>query len=115
MKTICVIGLFVVGLAFAGQSSAATLTWDRNSESDMLDYKVRQCATAGCVVALTDPVIATVVQTTVGVKPSVAVTPVGAGAYAVTARDLSLNESGLSVPVPFDKQAPSTPVNPTLQ
>jgi hypothetical protein len=37
------------------------------------------------------------------------------GAFAMSARDLSLNESVLSVQVPFDQQAPSIPVNPTLQ
>lgn len=113
MKTLLLLVIFCIGGALSAE--AATLIWDRNSETDMLDYKVRQCSTAGCVVALTDPVIATVLQTATGVKPSIAVTPVGAGAYAVTARDISLNESGLSVQLPFDKQAPSIPANLTLQ
>jgi hypothetical protein len=37
------------------------------------------------------------------------------GSVAVSARDQSLNESVLSVPVPFDALAPAAPVNPRFQ
>ena len=95
---------------------AATLSWDRNSEPDMKDYQVRQCLIAGCTVALTDPVIAVVLQPAIATRPSVAIDIAGkTGAFTVSARDATLNESGLSVQVPFDQQAPLTPVNPTLQ
>ena len=95
---------------------SATLSWDRNSEVDMQDYLVRQCVTVGCTVTASSPVIATVLQPSIATKPSVAIDIAGqSGAFAVSARDTSRNESGLSVPVPFDQQAPSIPVNPTLQ
>ena len=95
---------------------AATLSWDTNSETDMKDYLVRQCVTVGCVVTPASPVIATVLHPVTAPRTSVVIDIVGkTGAFAVSARDTSLNESGLSVPVPFDQQAPSIPVNPMLQ
>lgn len=104
-------------LAFGGSAEAATLAWDRNSESDMDHYNLYGCFTAGCTVAQNNTMkqAGTVLQTPTGTIPSVVVTITGkTGNYAVSASDASGNESGLSVPVPFDALAPSAPINPRL-
>ncbi len=97
---------------------AATLDWDRNSEPDMKDYQVYACFTPSCVVIKSATMIqpGTVLQPAVGVKPSYVIDVAGKeGSVAVTARDQSLNESPLSVPVPFDQKAPDSPKNPALR
>lgn len=99
-------------------SLAATLDWDRNAEPDMKDYQVYACFTPSCVViksaAMLQP--GAVLQPAVGVKPSYVLDVTGKeGAVAITARDQSLNESPLSVPVPFDQKAPLAPANPALR
>lgn len=116
-RLISVIGFGGVLLACAGWASAATLTWDRNAEDDMKDYQVYACFTPGCTVAKTPAMLqATIAQPAAGVKASSVIDLTGkSGTAAISARDLSLNESGLSVSVPFDKQAPSIPATPTLQ
>lgn len=108
--------VIIVGLV--GVSSAATLEWDRNAEADMKDYQVWACFTPSCVViknaANLQP--GTVLQPAAGVKPSYVIDIANKeGAVAISARDQSLNESGLSVAVPFDKVAPAVPVNPLLK
>ena len=118
MKKIFALCVLVVGLAFAGQVNAATVTWDRNAETDMKDYQVWACFAPNCVLIKSASTLqpGTVNQTASGVKPSYTVDLTNKeGNIAVSARDLSLNESDLSVPVPFDKLAPSIPVNLTLQ
>ena len=112
----CVVGLLV--FLAAGVAEAATLTWDRNSETDMKDYQVWACFTPGCVVIKTAGMLqpGTVLQPAVGVRPSYNLDIAGKeGAVSVSARDQSLNESGLSVPVPFDQKAPAVPANPAFQ
>ena len=111
------LGSLAVLLSFVGLAQAETMSWDRNTEADMKDYQVYGCEVAGCVVAKTPAMLkGTILQPAVGAKPSLALTLAGTeGNVAVTSRDLSLNESGLSVSVPFDKRAPQVPVNPTLQ
>lgn len=97
---------------------AATLNWDRNSEPDMKDYQVYACFTPSCVVIKSPTMIqpGAVVQPAVGVRPSYVIDIAGKeGAAAITARDQSLNESALSVPVPFDQKAPDSPKNPAFQ
>jgi len=96
---------------------AANLVWDRNTESDMKDYQVWACFTANCVVAKTQAALqGTVAQPAVGVQPTFPIDLVDKeGAVAVSARDITLNESGLSVAVPFDRKAPSIPMNPALK
>jgi len=97
---------------------AAILSWDRNSEPDMQDYQVWACFTANCVLIKSAATLqpGAVAQPAIGVKPSYVMDLAGkVGSVAISARDTSLNESGLSVQVPFDQQAPSIPVNPTLQ
>lgn len=97
---------------------AATLTWDRNAEPDMKDYQVWACFTPNCIVTKSAAMLqpGNVLQPAVGTKPSYTIDLTGKeGAIAISARDQSLNESGLSVAVPFDKVAPSIPTNPALQ
>jgi len=99
-------------------ASAATLEWDRNSEPDMKDYQVWACFTPSCVVIKSPTMLqpGAVLQPAVGVKPSYAIDLTNKeGSVAISARDKSLNESGLSVPVPFDGVAPSNPQNPVLK
>ena len=104
-----ILGLFVLG--YAGWVSAATKAdWARNGEADVATYKVYACQPAGCVPTKTT-VTATVPQTTVGVRPSWTLPVNLEGTVAVTAVDTAGNESGLSVAVPFDTKAPTTPVD----
>lgn len=110
--------LLLGSILVASSASAATLEWDRNAEPDMKDYQVWACFTPSCVVikapAMLQPL--TVTQPAVGVKPTFSLDIANKeGAAAVSARDLTLNESGLSVPVPFDGKAPATPLNPRFQ
>jgi len=98
-------------------SSAATLEWNRTADTDMKDYQVYGCFTAGCT-PLDSPatLLGTVAQPSAAVKPTLAVAIEGKeGALSVIARDQSLNRSGLSVPLPFDKVAPSAPAGLTLR
>lgn len=108
------LGVFLV----IGNASAATLSWDRNSESDMKDYQVYACFTPNCVLVKSPSTLlpGTIPQTTLGSKPSAIVDLTNKqGFIGVSARDQSTNESGLSVPLPFDQVAPSIPANLTLQ
>lgn len=109
--------IIVVVLAFAASAQAASLTWDRNAEADVQDYVIYGCFVPGCTVEKTQAMkVATVPQTAVGVAPVYSIDVTGKeGAFAVTARDAFPNESGLSVPVPFDRASPQIPAHPTLQ
>ena len=105
------------GFSVGSSAEAATLTADRNVESDWDHDNVYQCLGLGCTVvqnsAMKLPV--TMPKTAVGVRPSATVDIAGKeGAFAVSASDVSGNESGLSVPLPFDKSAPLTPTGPQL-
>lgn len=105
-------------LLSATAAQSATLDWDRNAEPDMKDYQVWACFTPSCVVIknAASQFGAPIPQSPSGVRPSSVIDTTGKeGAFAVSARDLSLNESGLSVAVPFDKVAPKTPTGPALQ
>ena len=100
-----------------GWASATTLSSDRNSETDMKDYQVWICQTPNCVVVKSASTLqpTTIAQPAVGVRPSMVVDLTGKeGAFAMSARDLSLNESVLSVQVPFDFKGPTAPLNPQL-
>ncbi len=117
LRWLLVTGLLTC-LTAAGPVLAATVEWDRNGEPDMKDYQVWACFTPNCIVVKSAATLqpGMVLQPAPGVKPSYALDIAGKeGAVAVSARDLSLNESGLSVAVPFDKVAPAIPVNPTLR
>lgn len=118
-NSLLVMGLMVAVLVgCAGWAEAATLDWDRNAEADMQDYQVWACFTPSCVVIKSPAMLqpGTVVQPAAGVRPSYIIDIAGReGAVAISARDRSLNESGLSVPVPFDRVAPLNPANPTLR
>jgi hypothetical protein len=115
-----IIGAIVLGVCVSvgGLATAATLEWDRNSESDMKDYQIWACFTPSCVVIKSSGTLqpGTIAQTTVGVKPTATLDISGKeGSVAVTARDLSLNESGLSIAVPFDAKAPAAPTGPAFR
>ena len=107
----------LLGFVCAGWASAATLSSDRNSETDMKDYQVWICQTPNCVVVKSASTLqpTTIAQPAVGVRPSMVVDLTGKeGAFALSARDLSLNERVLSVQVPFDFKGPTAPLNPQL-
>jgi hypothetical protein len=111
MKSIIILSSLVLCLSCAGWAHAATnANWARNAEADVASYKVYACQPAGCVPTKTI-VTATVPQTTVGVRPSWTLPVNLEGTVAVTAVDLSGNESGLSVAVPFDTKAPVVPTD----
>lgn len=110
--------LSVSSLFVPTRAQGATLEWDRNNEPDMGDYRVYACWTSGCLVTQTSSMlqIGTIPQTPLGIKPSVSFGIVNKeGRVAVSARDLNLNESGLSVSIPFDAVAPSIPNNLILK
>ena len=111
MKTfVCMLCLLVClsGVAQAGTKIVA----DRNTESDMKLYNVYACFTAGCVVTKTAAMFqTTIVQPAVGTLPTW-IYPVNVtGQAALTAVDLSVNESALSNTVNFDGAAPAPPLN----
>lgn len=112
------LSLILVRLLSVAPAEAATLEWDRNSEVDMQDYQVWACFTANCVVTKAPAMLqpGTVPQPVVGVKPTAVLDIAGKeGAVAVSARDTSLNESGLSVSRPFDQKPPATPPQPVFR
>jgi len=90
---------------------AQVLTWDKNTEPDMKDYGVYSCEVSGCLVTKTPTMLRGYVNHPTVTFPL----PLGKeGSIAVTARDVSGNESGLSVSIPFDLAPPKVPVNPRL-
>jgi hypothetical protein len=118
LKRLITLTVLLVALVLPALGQAATLTWDRNSEADMQDYQVWACFTPNCIVTKSAAMLqpGTVLQPAVGVSPSYVIDIAGKeGSAAISARDKSLNESGLSVPVPFDKVAPANPANPRFQ
>ena len=119
MQTRNLVGILclVSVLGCATWANAATLSSDRNSEPDMKDYQVWICQTVNCVVVKSAATLhpTTIPQPAVGVRPSLVVDLTGKeGAFALSARDLSLNESVLSVQLPFDFRGPIAPTNPQL-
>ena len=102
--------LFCWLVAFTMYAFSATLQWDRNTESDMKEYRVKGCDTVGCTI---DPTVnlGVVPQPSLGVNPTFPLPQGKEGKRAVTAVDLSGNESALSVILPFDVNAPNAPVN----
>lgn len=109
--------VLALGCAVLAEVEAATLTWDRNTETDMQDYQVWACFTPNCVVVKSAATLqpGAVVQPATG-NPSYVIDTAGReGSVAVSARDRSLNESGLSVAVPFDQRPPANPANPRFQ
>lgn len=106
MKTILALACMLL-MPFSAY--AQSLTWNANTETDMKDYGVYSCSTVGCTVVKSSAMFKGYVN-----HPTVnfLLTPGTQGSIAVTARDLALNESGLSVSIPFDLVAPQAPVNP---
>lgn len=86
-----------------------TFVWDRNTEIDMLEYRVYTCnSSATCI---PNASIGIVPQPAIGTIPSFAIPAGSQGQAAVTAVDLVGNESGQSNIVSFDKQLPTNPLN----
>jgi hypothetical protein len=113
MKTM--LGAVLGVLIMASSAFALTATWSKDTELDMKDYGVYMCFTKGCVVTKTTAMLQSYVSHQATVNPSYPVPPNTEGTVAVTARDLSGNESGLSVQVPFDQSSPVPPVSLTVQ
>ena len=107
---VLILALFLAGPALVEAASPTTFVWDRNTEIDMLEYKVYTCATSStCVPAA--PAIGTVPQPATGTSPSFPIPANSQGRAAVTAVDLVGNESGLSNVVSYDRQPPPNPQN----
>ena len=106
MKTIIALS---IALILPCSDYAQLLTWDANTEVDMKDYGVYSCEIANCVVVKSTTMLKGYV-----IHPTVtfALPLAKEGSIAVTARDTSGNESGLSVSIPFDGLSPRAPVNP---
>ena len=107
----------VLILVNAATGHAATLSADRNTETDWDHDNVYQCLGLGCTVVQNSAMklAVTMPKTAVGTRPTATVDIVGKeGAFAVSASDVSGNESGLSVPLNFDKSAPLIPTGPQL-
>ena len=97
----------------AWAAAPTTFVWDRNVESDMLEYRVYTCSSsATCVPNVS---IGTLPQPPVGTSPTFAIPANSQGRAAVTAVDLVGNESAQSNVVPFDRLAPSAPANARTQ
>ena len=88
---------------------ALTATWKNNTESDMKDYVVYLCKVKGCVVQQDPAQQAAVIPFNAAVVPTWQIPNGFEGTLAVSARDTSGNESGLSNQVPFDTSKPGTP------
>lgn len=102
-------------LVLAGPAFALTATWQKNVEPDMKDYGVYMCFTKGCTVVKNLAMFQSYVSHVAGVNPSYPIPPSIEGAMAISARDLSLNESGVTVSVPFDQVGPQVPATPIVQ
>lgn len=115
MKKLLLIGFFLL-VPIMGTAYAESLQWVRNSEPDMKDYQVYACFTPSCVLIKSGSTLqpGNVSQPAAGVVPSFIMNLAGKeGSIGVLARDLSLNESALSV-IPFDKTPPLSPANPQI-
>jgi hypothetical protein len=109
----------LMGLWLVGSADAATLTWNRNAEPDVKDYQVYACFTPNCIVTKSSAQLqpgGPILQTPAGTRPAYVIDLAGKeGALGVVVRDQSLNESSMSVPLPFDLLAPSPAAGLTLQ
>lgn len=110
------LAILLIGfLLTVSEAFALTATWQKDTETDMKDYGVYMCFTKGCTVVKNLTMFQSYVSHVATVNPSFPIPPNTEGTVAVTARDLSGNESALSVPVPFDQAAPPPPVSLTVQ
>lgn len=117
-KNMLLVALWLCEIGLCGVAEAATLEWDRNGEPDMKDYAIYACFTPSCVLVKSPSTLQPgfVAQPVAGVKPQFVLDIVNKeGFVAISARDQSLNESGLSVAVPFDQKAPAIPLNPVFK
>ena len=87
--------------------------WDRNTEADVDHYNVFTCGTSATCVPNAN--IGMVLQPAIGATPTFGIPANTQGRAAVTAVDLTGNESALSNVVPFDRLAPSAPANARTQ
>lgn len=118
LKRIMSVSVLFIGLGFAGLANAATeANWARNAEADTKEYNVYACQPAGCTVTknVAMKVTPAIPQTATGVRPKWLLPGNLEGSVGVTAVDNSGNESGLSVPVPFDTKAPAIPADVQTQ
>ena len=107
-KMLCFFVLFLS----ATPAFALTATWKANSEPDMKEYVVYMCKSKGCVVQqVASEQVAVVAHST---NPSWVLPNNIEGSLAVSARDTSGNESGLSNQVPFDGLAPKAPTEASV-
>ena len=103
-------GLLTLGLLMVSTPAfALTATWKNNIEPDMKEYAVYMCKVKGCTVVREAAQQVAIVPFNAAVVPTWVLPNVIEGTLAVTARDISGNESELSNQVPFDTQAPKAP------
>lgn len=108
-RRIGVLSILGIMVVFASPAFALTATWKNNTESDMKEYVVYLCKVKGCTVIQEAAQQVAVVPFNPSVTPSWPI-PTGIdGTLAVSAKDTSGNESGLSNQVPFDQSKPSIP------
>lgn len=107
--------LLFASLPLASNAFALTATWDKDTVTDMKDYGVYMCFTKGCTVVKSAAMLQSYVSHVATVNPSVPIPPSTEGGVAVSARDLSLNESVVTVTVPFDQMAPPVPASLVVQ
>ena len=116
MQRLKVLAVLVAVLCLPVWAAAATeANWARNSEADLLQYRVYTCQVKGCTAVKGVTPAATIPQTAAGVRPKWTLPVNVEGALAVTAVDTSNNESGASVSVPFDTMAPAIPTDVQTQ
>ena len=112
--TVVMVGMILNALAVCVNGAfAEKLEWDRNAEADMKEYGVYFCTpNPTCtVVQNAASLLFTVPQTAIGIKPTATIPANTTGKFAVSAKDLTGNESTLSASVPFDPTAPQVPAN----
>ena len=99
-KYVGVLCFVLVLFGFSSFAEAATeLAWDRNTEVDMLQYRVYACTVKACTASKGVTPTATIAQTATGVRPRWPLPLDTEGALVVTAVDTSNNESGATVAV----------------
>lgn len=113
MKSLHVVlmGSLLAVVLCAGLAEAGNANWARNAEPDMAGYNIYVCLSPGCTASKTPAMKqgGMVPQSAVGSRPSWTLPTGLEGGFSVTAVDLSGNESGATVSVPFDQKAPATP------
>jgi len=104
--------LLLAGCSKSVEATHKVLAWDRNTEPDMKEYRVYQCATTPCAASGTP--FATVIHTGTPAFFSTSI-PDTDQFYVVYAVDTALNVSAPSSTVQANLLAPASPSNVRIQ